>query len=121
MHSTVTANATFFLVNVANLSQEQGLPMGLIAPDTFVLPTLGPKLSQLKQRLYNGLGFFVLRGLEPGKYNPRMNMLIYAGIASYIGEKRAIQYEGGPALSQSTHHQCLPHICMRIGLTTSVR
>jgi hypothetical protein len=74
--------------------------MGLIAPDTFVLPILGPKLFQLKQRLYNGLGFFVLRGLEPGKYNTHTNMLLYAGIASYIGDKRAIQYEGGPALSQ---------------------
>jgi hypothetical protein len=76
--------------------------MGLIAPETFVLPALGSKLRGLKKRLYTGLGFFVLRGLEPRKYNSRTNMILYAGIACYIGEKRAVQYEGGPVLSKSS-------------------
>jgi hypothetical protein len=76
--------------------------MGLITPETFILPALGPKLRDLKKRLYTGLGFFVLRGLEPGKYNSRTNTILFAGIASYIGEKRAVQYEGGPVLSKSS-------------------
>ena len=81
-----------------------GAPLGLISPQTFVLPSLGPKLSEARKQLYHGIGFFVLRGLKPSKYNSRLNTIIYAGLASYVGSQRGIQYDNSPVLSKSLKH-----------------
>jgi len=70
-----------------------------ISPACFPLVTLGAKLQSLAHDLHRGKGFFVLRGLDVNKYSAEDNVLIYLGIASYIGDKRAKQNGDGDMLS----------------------
>ncbi|KAH6870482.1 hypothetical protein BKA58DRAFT_402010 [Alternaria rosae] len=76
-----------------------GRPVAEVSPAVFPLPEVGPKLFRLQKELYEGKGFFVLRGLEPSRYEGERNILIFAGIASYVGDRRGLQYKGGPALT----------------------
>uniref|UniRef100_A0A8H7Y691 TauD/TfdA-like domain-containing protein n=1 Tax=Psilocybe cubensis TaxID=181762 RepID=A0A8H7Y691_PSICU len=69
-------------------------PFGYISPATFPLPTLAPVLSELAHELHNGRGFFVLRTIPVDSYSREDNILIYAGISSYVGGKRAVQDAG---------------------------
>jgi hypothetical protein len=76
----------------------QGLPIGQICPKNFRLATLGPVLSGLAKEVADGRGFFVLRGLEPTRYSKFKNVVLYAGIASYIGNHYGRQDEYGNML-----------------------
>ncbi|TVY33449.1 Taurine hydroxylase-like protein [Lachnellula subtilissima] len=71
--------------------KSQGKPIGYVNQDTFPLPELGPILRQEAQALQAGRGFFVLRGLLVDKYTREENIIIYAGISSYIGSIRGRQ------------------------------
>jgi hypothetical protein len=62
---------------------------------TFPLPKLGDRLRQVAHTLHSGLGFSVLRGLEPTKYSALDNVLIYLGITSYIAQTRGCQDSSG--------------------------
>ena len=66
-------------------------PFGYLSPSTFPLPKLGPVLRGLAKELHNGRGFFVLRTIPVDKYSRADNILVYAGISSYIGELRGVQ------------------------------
>jgi hypothetical protein len=68
-----------------------GLPFGLISTTTFPLPTLGPKLKGLSHELHAGRGFFVLRTIPVESYSKSDNVLIYAGVSSYIAGARGLQ------------------------------
>ncbi|KAI5855505.1 hypothetical protein BZA05DRAFT_241548 [Tricharina praecox] len=72
------------------------LPIAAVGRKTFPLPELGPRIISLSNKLYgqnNGRGFFILRGLDPKKYSARDNVILYAGIASYVAERRGRQDE----------------------------
>jgi len=69
----------------------QGKPIGYVNQDTFLLPELGPILRQEARALQAGPGFFVLRGLLVDKYSREENIIIYAGVSSYIGGIRGRQ------------------------------
>ncbi|CCX30019.1 Similar to hypothetical protein [Tuber melanosporum Mel28]; acc. no. XP_002835447 [Pyronema omphalodes CBS 100304] len=72
------------------------LPLASVGRRTFPLPSLGPRIIALSGKLYgdnNGRGFFILRGLEPRKYNAEDNVIIYAGVSSYVAERRGKQDE----------------------------
>ncbi|KAF2732073.1 Clavaminate synthase-like protein [Polyplosphaeria fusca] len=58
---------------------------------TFPLPTLGPRLRAISADLHRGSGLAILKNLQPDKYTPWENMVLYAGIASYIGDVRGTQ------------------------------
>ena len=50
----------------------------------------------LSAKLYGengGRGFFVLRGLTPSRYSPHDNVVVYAGMASYVAQRRGRQDE----------------------------
>jgi hypothetical protein len=79
--------------------QATGLTPGHLSPETFKLPLLGPKLRQLSQRVHEQEGFFVLRGLEPWRYRRLENTIVFAGIASYIGNRRGMQCADGPVMT----------------------
>ncbi|KAF4628700.1 hypothetical protein G7Y89_g9450 [Cudoniella acicularis] len=66
-------------------------PIGHVNQSTFPLPKLAPLLRKQAQVLQSGRGFFVLRGLTPDKYNIEDNIIIYAGVSSYIGSIRGRQ------------------------------
>ncbi|KAL2062016.1 hypothetical protein VTL71DRAFT_6282 [Oculimacula yallundae] len=66
-------------------------PIGFVNQQTFPLPTLSPILRQHAKELQSGRGFFVLRGLKPDNYETEDNIIIYAGVSSYIGSIRGRQ------------------------------
>lgn len=71
-----------------------GKSFGYISTDTFPLPTLGPILRNLSKELHTGRGFFVLRTIPVDKYSREDNVLIYAGVSSYVGSRRGVQERG---------------------------
>ena len=66
-------------------------PIGHVSQQTFPLPTLSPILRQHAEELESGRGFFLLRGLKPDNYTIDENIIIYAGVSSYIGSVRGRQ------------------------------
>ncbi|KAG6853962.1 hypothetical protein C0991_012108 [Blastosporella zonata] len=66
-------------------------PLGLLSPTTFPLPTLGPILTNLAREVHTGRGFFVLRTIPVSSYTREENIIIYAGVSSYVGNLRGIQ------------------------------
>jgi hypothetical protein len=72
-----------------------------ISQELFPLPTLSSKLKDLAKVLTNGVGFFLIRGLDPKQYSSEINLIMYLGISSYIGDKRGVQDERGNMLRKS--------------------
>jgi len=70
---------------------------------TFPLPRLKYKLESIAETLHNGMGFTVLRGLDPRKYSRFDNAIIYLGVTSYIAEIRACQDTSGNMFSTLSH------------------
>jgi hypothetical protein len=75
-----------------------------INPNTFHLPNLGPKLTTIADKVYDGLGIVILKGLNPDKYSPLTNVALYTGITSYIAPQRGIQGREGDFLSERFFH-----------------
>jgi hypothetical protein len=69
--------------------------------ELFPLPTLGDRLEEISKDLHFGRGITILRGMEPEKYSAEDNVLLFAGLASYIGEQRGCQDRFGNMLSES--------------------
>lgn len=74
------------------------LPFESVSQATFPLPTLGSKLKALAEGLVNGVGFLLIRGLDPEKFSEEANIVLYLGVSAYIGEKRGCQDELGNML-----------------------
>jgi hypothetical protein len=82
------------------LNIAQGLYIGHLCPENFRLATLGPVLHRLARDVAHGRGFFSFRGLDPSRYSKYRNIAIYAGIASYVGNRCGRQDEYGNMLCQ---------------------
>ncbi|KAF8995161.1 taurine catabolism dioxygenase TauD [Cyathus striatus] len=67
------------------------LHLGHVSESTFPLPTLGPELKLLAKELHYGRGFVVLRTIPVSSYSRYDNILIYAGVSSYIAPTRGLQ------------------------------
>ena len=80
---------------------ELDLPLESITQESFLLPTLRDKLKALAAELTHGVGFFLIRGLDPHRYSNLTNIIIYLGISSHIGGKRGRQDELGNMLRAS--------------------
>ncbi|KAI1390161.1 Clavaminate synthase-like protein [Hypoxylon trugodes] len=63
----------------------------LVTRENFPLPSLGPKLDELSQDIYNGKGLCVVRGIEPDKYPVEDLTIIWLGIQAYIADQRGCQ------------------------------
>ena len=72
-----------------------------MAKELFPLETLGPLLEEVSKDLHTGRGLTIVRGLNPAKYTPWENVVIFAGISSYLGEQRGCQDRYGNMLSSS--------------------
>jgi hypothetical protein len=71
-----------------------GRPLKDLSPETFSLsPPLASRLRGLSESLYDGVGFVLIRGLDPNAYSMKENITIHAGLTSYFGSKRG--YTGG--------------------------
>lgn len=60
---------------------------------------MGPELTKLAHELHTGRGFFVLRTIPVSSYSRVDNVLIYAGVSSYVAPTRGLQDKNGGVLS----------------------
>ncbi|KAH9884270.1 Clavaminate synthase-like protein [Xylariomycetidae sp. FL2044] len=79
-----------------------GLDGDEITRERFPLPQLQAQLEQCAHEVHRGSGICVIRGLDPKKYNVEDNLMLFLGIASYIGDQRGIQSSKGLVLSHVT-------------------
>lgn len=68
-----------------------GFTLNDITTETFKLPTLSQRLSQVSTELYEGRGISVINGLQPDMYSMEDNVIIHAGICSHIAPLRGCQ------------------------------
>ena len=57
----------------------------------FSLPTLRPRLRSISKAIHLGRGLAIIKGLDPDKYSLKENIILFAGLSSYIGDKRGSQ------------------------------
>ena len=62
--------------------------IGEITKEKFPLPRFGAHLSKLKDRLINGIGFEVIRGL-PVDYSQQVAATIFCGVGAHLGSARS--------------------------------
>lgn len=84
----------------ADFVPDGGWSMDEISPSTFPLPNLKRRLQEATKDVHDGQGCVIFRGLDPDKYCLKDNIILYAGIASYIGAKRGLQDEDGNVISK---------------------
>lgn len=66
-----------------------------VTTDEFSLPTPESRINDVSTTLHEGIGFAVLRGLDPKKYSPLDNLLLYLGTTSYVAGTWGCQdYDG---------------------------
>lgn len=70
-----------------------------VSQATFPLPSLGKNLANVRNDVYGGRGFAIVRGLDPDAYTMEDLTVVYLGISSYIGERRGKQDQRGSMLS----------------------
>ncbi|SLM34574.1 Taurine catabolism dioxygenase TauD/TfdA [Lasallia pustulata] len=70
-----------------------------VSRDLFPLPILGRTLGRISEDLHKGCGVAILRGLNPKVYTPWENVILFTGLASYLGEQRGCQDEHGNMLT----------------------
>lgn len=78
---------------------DQELDGELVSCDTFPLPHLSEELDKICERIYEGIGFAVVRGLEPDEYTVEDFAIVYLGISSYVAQRRGMQDQRGSKLS----------------------
>ncbi|KAI1428220.1 hypothetical protein F5Y12DRAFT_45457 [Xylaria sp. FL1777] len=76
----------------------QELDGNQVNQDNFHLPNLGPKLRMLRDDIYNGKGFHVIRGLNPGDYCVEDLAIIRLGVQAYIADQCGRQDHRGNML-----------------------
>jgi hypothetical protein len=83
------------------------------SPDTFPLPTLGPKLLGLAKDVYSGRGFCVVRGLDLSRYSMEDATVIWLGMQGYIARRQGRQDKNGNMLGTCVraYCRCYPHSC----------
>ena len=75
--------------------------------EDFILPSLAPKLSELRRELINGRGFALVRGLPTASYTEREAAIIFSGLGSHLGT----------SVSQNAQGQRLGHV-RDLGMTS---
>lgn len=76
------------------------MPLDDVSVETFPLPELGPRLPILATEIHTGQGFVVIKGLDPSRYTTALNLIMYLGVSSYIGDRRGRQDEFGNMLRE---------------------
>lgn len=86
-----------------------GKELPYLSPSTFPLPeTLSARLRGISNQLHDGIGFAVLRGLDPKCYDDEEIVIIYCGVASYVGVER-ITNAFGMSMSRSSRARSWPN------------
>ncbi|EPE33005.1 Clavaminate synthase-like protein [Glarea lozoyensis ATCC 20868] len=63
--------------------------LSALSASTFELPSeFSQRLRSLSDQLYEGVGFQIIHGLDPTKYNSKQQMIVYAGVSAHICPQR---------------------------------
>lgn len=63
--------------------------IGEITKDKFPLPRFSAHLAKLKEKLINGIGFEVIRGLPVVNYSQEVAAAIFCGVGAHLGSARS--------------------------------
>lgn len=80
--------------------EKAGLALKDITADDFPLPTLGPRLTELRNDVMEGRGFALVRGLPVAGRTRFQNAAAFWGIGAHVGKAR----------SQNKHGHLLGHV-----------
>ncbi|KAI5918988.1 hypothetical protein F4810DRAFT_714965 [Camillea tinctor] len=75
-----------------------------VSQQAFPLDKLGSVLEGLRNDVYEGRGFAIVRGIDPDAYSIEDLTVVYLGISSYIGERRGKQDQRGSMLMHVIRH-----------------
>lgn len=89
---------------LANSRPDRYYDLEVVDRSTFPLKQVASKIDQGTDSLFDGKGFFIIRGLETNKYNARNNTIIYLGLSSYVADERGTQRSNGDVLSKTAGH-----------------
>jgi hypothetical protein len=67
------------------IARARGLAWGEIEAADFPLPSFAALAKDIRGELEDGSGLVLLRGIEPGRYSPDEQKLLYAGLCRHIG------------------------------------
>jgi len=87
-------------LRLAALAVAEQLPLS-IKRDTFGLPTLGPRLREIRDDVLHRRGFAVIRGIPVEDWDLRTAVRAYWGLGTWLGE----------AVSQNRAGALLGHVC----------
>ncbi|KAK7414946.1 hypothetical protein QQX98_006271 [Neonectria punicea] len=60
-----------------------------LSSSTFELPAaFSQRLRKLSDQIYKGVGFQLIRGLDPSKYTAKQSLIVYAGVCSHVCPQR---------------------------------
>lgn len=82
-------------------NSELGLCGTKINKESFDLSALACKVQAVKDDVYNGRGFAVIRGLNLEEFTIEDITMIYMGLNNYIADKIGRQDKAGNALGKS--------------------
>ncbi|CZT46072.1 uncharacterized protein RSE6_06450 [Rhynchosporium secalis] len=68
-----------------------GLSYEKATKETFPLPKLALSFLKIRDQIYHGRGFVIIRGLDPDAYTSLDFAVVFLGISSYIAERRGKQ------------------------------
>ncbi|KAI1822750.1 hypothetical protein F4861DRAFT_540680 [Xylaria intraflava] len=70
-----------------------------VSRENFPLPVLGARLDGCAAEIHRGSGLCIVRGLDPASYSAEDNVIMFLGLASYIGGQRGVQTSKGAMLT----------------------
>jgi len=82
----VTACEITEIEAAALATKTAGLDIRKIEKSDFALPSLAPRLADLRQRVLNEVGFGYVRGLPVERWDPDFRMRVYWGLSRHLGD-----------------------------------
>lgn len=76
--------------DAVNFFERTKLPLNKLQAEHFPLPTLSAKIRRFSILLPDKQPYFIVRGLKPQWFCKYKNIIVYMGIASHVGTKRAM-------------------------------
>jgi hypothetical protein len=77
------------LKTIINIFKEKHYELSSLSASTFELPSeFSQRLRGLSNQLYNGVGFQIIHGLDPTRYNSKQQIIVYAGVSAHICPQR---------------------------------
>ncbi|KAK8016863.1 hypothetical protein PG993_015052 [Apiospora rasikravindrae] len=87
------------LENAVHSFKASKLGLNELSPGTFPLPNLGYKLREVSKTIHEGRGAAIIKGLCPSDYTMEDNIIMFAGLSSYVGDQRGRQSALGDVLT----------------------